>query len=454
METYPLKIIDGHPVAEIGGRWFLVDTGSHATFGEGETVTILGEERSYQPDLLGIVSIGDVNQYVHTQIQAILGADVLATNYFAFDFEHKQFNISKEPLSFEGMPLDVELLLGVPFTRTTVAGTSISTVLDTGATICFLEPEHVDGLDSVGKKKDFFPTLGHFETEVYRSTIEFAGTSHTMKTGILPDNLRVMLGAIGAKAIIGTELFNYYDVCFALPENKIYLKPRPSRQATRVEVSIEHYGTTELQRPWTDRDLVEQVLLANDIADREFVERYRKLIFSTLRRFCGLPEDYIDDAFQHVFAKLFEDDCRRLRMWRGESKLSTYLVSIIINLGRDFRESVYARHARRQDPDYVLDDDRQHQAAEPPSPESETQLREMEEILGNLMASLEEICRKIIDLRYMREMSYQEISEALEISGSNVGVRLHRCLDALGRLMRERYPDLFLEDALPDNGFL
>jgi hypothetical protein len=235
METWPLEIIDGHPVAEIGGRWFLVDTGSHITFGEGETVTILGEERSYQRDLLGIVSIGDINQYIHPRIQAILGADVLAENYFTFNLEQRQFIISREPIPFDGAALKVDLLLGVPIIKAKVGGRAIRTVVDTGATICFLEPEDLDGLESVGTKRDFFPTMGYFETEVYRPTIELGGSGHTMNAGILPEALRTLMTAVGARAILSTELFNFYDVCFALPDRSIYLRPNTSG---RVSIEI------------------------------------------------------------------------------------------------------------------------------------------------------------------------------------------------------------------------
>ncbi len=229
METYPLEIIDGHLAAEIEGRWFLVDTGAHMTFGEGGSVTILGDTLTYPADLHGIISIEDVSRYVDPRIQAILGADILASNYFTFDLEHNQFVISKEPIPFEGEWLSVELFMGVPLVETVVNGSTVKAVLDTGATICFLEPEQLDGQEIMGRKRDFFPTMGHFETDVYSPTFEIAGSADPLKTGILPEALRDLLRAIDARGILGTELLNFHDLCFALPDGGVYLRRRSSR---------------------------------------------------------------------------------------------------------------------------------------------------------------------------------------------------------------------------------
>ena len=192
---------------------------------------------------------------------------------------------------------------------------------------------------------------------------------------------------------------------------------------------------------WTDAELIKFVLAGDGAAGNEFVDRYSKLIYSILIRLCGIPEDYLEDAFNHVIVKLFEDDCRRLRAWRGESALSTYLFAATRNLGRDYREKEFRREKYTLEPgdeggDEFHDDDA-------PTPEDEVLTNRMEQVIANLVGSLEEICSKIIDLRFMKDMSYKEIALAAGLTMSNVGVRLHRCLESLSQLMKREFPDLF-----------
>ena len=192
---------------------------------------------------------------------------------------------------------------------------------------------------------------------------------------------------------------------------------------------------------WTDAELIKLVLAGDAAAGNEFVDRFDKLIYSILIRQCGIQEDHQEDAFNHVFVKLFEDECRRLRTWRGESALSTFLYVVVRNLGRDYREKEFGREK------YMLEagdeggqDLREDDA---PTPEDEVVVSSMEKVIRDLVGSLEEICSRIIDLRFMKDMSYKEIVLATGLTVSNVGVRLHRCLDALSQLMKREFPDLF-----------
>ena len=191
----------------------------------------------------------------------------------------------------------------------------------------------------------------------------------------------------------------------------------------------------------SDAELVKLMLAGDGAAGNGFVDRYSRLIYSLLIRQCGIPEDHQEDAYQYVFEKLYEDGCRRLRSWRGESALSTFLYVVVRNLGRDFREKEFGRAKWMIEPG----DDRGEDLHEgnAPTPEDEVVVSSMEKVIRDLVDSLEEICRQVIDLKFMKDMSYKEIVLATGLTVSNVGVRLHRCLDALAQLMKREFPDLF-----------
>lgn len=58
----------------------------------------------------------------------------------------------------------------------------------------------------------------------------------------------------------------------------------------------------------------------------------------------GLAEDRCDDFVSHVFLALLRDDHVVLREYRGDAKLETYLVVVIQNLLRDYRNRHWGRY--------------------------------------------------------------------------------------------------------------
>lgn len=188
-----------------------------------------------------------------------------------------------------------------------------------------------------------------------------------------------------------------------------------------------------------DYKLIHRLLTGDPFAGDQFIDRFGKLFYSTLVRLCGIPEGHLDDAFQFVCMKLYEDDCRRLRAWRGESALTTYLFAVTRNLGRDYRAKEFGLARWMSEGDDV-DCFSDHNA---PTPEDEVLVSGMEEVSSELVDTLEEICRKIIDMKFDRDMSDKEVALAAGVAVSNVGVRLHRCLETLTQLMKRNFPDLF-----------
>lgn len=84
-----------------------------------------------------------------------------------------------------------------------------------------------------------------------------------------------------------------------------------------------------------DIALVEACTNGDSRGWHDFVEKYERLIQSTVagfRRQAHAKSYDTNDLVSLVYEKLLEDNCRRLRAWRGNAKLSTYLVQITRNL--------------------------------------------------------------------------------------------------------------------------
>ena len=135
-------------------------------------------------------------------------------------------------------------------------------------------------------------------------------------------------------------------------------------------------------------------------------------------------ETEAEDVAQEAFLKAFRD----LARFRGESKFSTWLISITLNEAR--------RRLRRQGAIRIesLDEPLEEGGKVSPAllrdwreiPSEALERRELRELLQESIGHLSPIYREVLVLRDIEELSIEETAGALAISISSVKVRLHR----------------------------
>ncbi len=172
----------------------------------------------------------------------------------------------------------------------------------------------------------------------------------------------------------------------------------------------------------SDGELVQFVLDGDPQAAAYLVDRFTPLVFGILVRDFRLTPDAAEDLYQEWFLRLFEDDWRRLRMWRGDGGLAGYLVPIVRNLALE--------HLRRQsrEPaaggdgaaefDWIFDDE--------PGVEEQAALEEERQILRECVETLPGPQRELYRLRYERGLKHREVAEALEMTTNAASVALCR----------------------------
>ena len=195
--------------------------------------------------------------------------------------------------------------------------------------------------------------------------------------------------------------------------------------------------------PDNDRELVQRIIEGDPAAFERLVLQYMNFIYTILRSGLGMEGDQCDDVFQTVLEKLWENDCRRLRLWTGEGALKSYLAVITRRTAFDYLVSLSRIRPQSLEglPRDVLEE---LNAIRNP----ETIVRRME-IWDRIQEILEELGprdRELISLRFQEELSYAEIAERLGMTVTNVGVSLGRALPRLLEKVRESLPDLFDAD--------
>jgi RNA polymerase sigma-70 factor, ECF subfamily len=131
-----------------------------------------------------------------------------------------------------------------------------------------------------------------------------------------------------------------------------------------------------------------------------------------------------EDATQEAFLKAF----RNLANFRGESKFSTWLISIVLNEARSrLRSQKTAKVESLDDPPEG------HEQITPALlrdwreiPSEALERTEVRYLLQQAITELPSIYREIFVLRDVEELSVNESAEALGITVASVKVRLHR----------------------------
>ncbi len=165
--------------------------------------------------------------------------------------------------------------------------------------------------------------------------------------------------------------------------------------------------------------IIEQAQLGDMAAYHTLMKRH----YRTVEKFayqCGVYEDDIPDVTQEVFIKLF----RFLHQFNRE-QFTTWLYKITLNTARDY----YRKEKREANKKGKLSTYTAQVVS--PSSESRVLLFEEDRELHQAILALDENYRMPLILFYFQELSYEQMSEVLNISMSTVKTRLFRAREKL-----------------------
>ncbi|MEK6336805.1 MAG: sigma-70 family RNA polymerase sigma factor [Acidobacteriota bacterium] len=175
----------------------------------------------------------------------------------------------------------------------------------------------------------------------------------------------------------------------------------------------------------SDEQMVERALSGEPEAFGEIVRRWERRIFALSFGMLGREED-ARDATQETFLAAF----RNLRGFRGEAKVSSWLHRIAVNqcITRQRRAKVRGETA--------LEDEAEKNAAIFAIPADASPARTAESVERSLavkraVSALPAELRQVVVMKEFEELTFQEISEALELPLSTVKSRLYTALRQL-----------------------
>jgi RNA polymerase sigma factor (sigma-70 family) len=184
--------------------------------------------------------------------------------------------------------------------------------------------------------------------------------------------------------------------------------------------------------------LVERVVRGEQAAIVMFYEQYKKVIKATIRKFSFIREYEVEDYIQEFMVRLMDDNWRRLTMWKGNCRLSTYLVSILKNFLMDQR-----RKHRPMEDESALD-----AVGEDPTDDIEDTIftKQVLPRSRKCLNSLSERDREIINRVLVKDDSADEVAEALGLAKATYYKALHDAKKRLAKCMKVEFPFLFEDD--------
>ncbi len=183
-----------------------------------------------------------------------------------------------------------------------------------------------------------------------------------------------------------------------------------------------------------DEQLIEDYRSGDAAAFRVLIERYHDDLLRFLTRFMG-SRQAAEDVFQETFLQIHQsaesfDTSRRFKPW---------LFTIAANKGRD----LHRKTARRPALGLSAEIGEQGTARfvdlmeiDVPDPSDRLDAEERDRLVQQAIGQLTDAQREILLLAYFQKLSYQQVSDLLEIPLGTVKSRLHGAVAAFARAFK------------------
>lgn len=178
-----------------------------------------------------------------------------------------------------------------------------------------------------------------------------------------------------------------------------------------------------------DRGLVEECRQGIRQSFNRLVLKYQNKIFSIAYRMLKNADD-AKDVTQDVFLAVY----RSIDKFRGDSRLSTWLYRIVVNLCINRLKSSTFRYAGELE-DYKLKNT--NGDIMPENPDEALSRKNLNLVLEKEIGKLSAESRVMVIMRDVEGLSYEEIAKVLELPEGTVKSRLHRArIDLKERLKK------------------
>lgn len=220
---YKIELFEGHVLINVDEKKYLIDTGSQITLSKESNIKLADKIYSdVMSNFLGL-NIDEIEKLLGRQIDGLIGADILSDFIVTFDLINMILVLSDQ-INYEGRnSFELGFVMGIPIINCFINKKSVKLIIDTGAHLSYLNPELTNNEQPVGKKRDFHPMIGRFETDIYKLTTTINSINIDVTYGNLPEMLQTLVSLTGASGIVGFDIFKDRSITIDYLNEKICL---------------------------------------------------------------------------------------------------------------------------------------------------------------------------------------------------------------------------------------
>jgi len=181
-----------------------------------------------------------------------------------------------------------------------------------------------------------------------------------------------------------------------------------------------------------DVELVQHAIDGDQKAYAELMERYRDAIYYMLLKMVNNASD-AEDLTIEAFGKAFKN----IKQYTANFAFSTWLFKIASNNAIDFMRKKKLNNVSIDETLRDTDAVPVNIRSEQPTPEESLISEQKIVMLRNIVAKLKPRYRKLVELRYFYEYSYEEISAEMGLPIGTVKAQLFRARELLQNVLKE-----------------
>lgn len=178
-----------------------------------------------------------------------------------------------------------------------------------------------------------------------------------------------------------------------------------------------------------ESDLLAACRKGDTRAFEQLVLRYQRSLYNVSLRISGNEADAAE-----IVQETFLAAWRKIKEFRGEAKLSTWLTSIAVNQARTRWQQNRQKRSREESLDEAAEEGQGaplQVASGQPSALELLERSALRELLEHCIKALDQGFREVLVLRDMREMPYDEVGQVLGLREGTVKSRLFRAREAV-----------------------
>lgn len=188
----------------------------------------------------------------------------------------------------------------------------------------------------------------------------------------------------------------------------------------------------------TEQELIQKVLQKDQMAFSLLVKEHKSLVFNTAMGFVHNKEN-AEDITQDVFVKLWTS----IETFKGESKLSTWLYRITVNLSINYINKNKIKRLFNNIDDADNENGHKSEITDKSTDSVDDNFiqKEHSKVLKLAINSLPRRQKTAFVLNKYEDLSYKDISEIMELSISSVESLLHRAKKNLQKKLLNYYKE-------------